>query len=282
MKKLFILFVFALLAVTSKAQTDTKHDVILQLNGDELTGKVTEITDNEVKFMYAGETLPYSIKKSDILKITFASGRIQVINKPPLSSNSPRNEQPAQGHGGGNGALADHHNKIAILPFGFIRDGQKAADELSNVVQNYCFTFLSKHAGVLSVLDTRTTNAKLIKAGVTRENIEGFTMDDICNILGVEFIVDGTVVLNKASQTSLASNSYNDKSKGNRNEQKSSGYSSASATNYENYETTINLDIYNDKGNNMFSQSRKSFFKTQDAYQNALDYVLKRSPIYSK
>lgn len=281
MKQLFFFLAFILFSVGTKAQTDAKHDVILQLNGDELTGKVVQITDDAVKFMYAGETLEYSIKKSDILKITFGSGRIQVLNKPQLSSSSSRNDQaPAQG--GGGGALGDHHNKVAILPFGFIRDGQRAADELSNVVQNYCFTFLSKHAGVLSVIDTRTTNARLIKAGITRENIEGYTMDDICNILGAEFIVDGTVVLNKASQTSLASNSYSDKSKSNRNEQKSSGYSSTSATNQQNYETTINLSIYNDKGNSMFSQSRKSFFQTQDAYQNALDYVLKRSPIYSK
>jgi len=280
MKQLFTLIILVLLSVASQAQNGTKNDVILQLNGDELAGKVTEIMDDAVKFMYAGETLGYSIKKADILKITYASGRIEVFNKPQLGSSTQRvqsNSAPA-----GSESPSDHHNKIAILPFGFVKDGQKAADELSNVVQGACFTFLSKHAGVLSVLDTRTTNARLIKAGVTRENIEGYTMDDICNILGVEFVVDGTVVLNKASVSSLASSSYSDKSKGNRNDQKSSGYTSASATNYENYETTINLDIYNDKGNNMFSQSRKSFFKTQDAYQNALEYVLKRSPLYSK
>ncbi|MDQ6482044.1 hypothetical protein [Dyadobacter sp. LHD-138] len=281
MKQLFTLFILIVLSINSQAQNGTKNDVILQLNGDELTGKVTEINDDAIKFVYAGETLPYSIKKADILKITYASGRIEIFNKPQLSSSTQKN-QTTSGSTAGSGLLSDHHNKIAILPFGFIKDGQKAADELSNVVQNACFAFLSKHAGVLSVVDTRTTNAKLIKAGITRQNIEGFTMDDICNAIGVEFIIDGTVVLNKASQSSLASNSYSDKSKGNRNEQKSSGYATASATNYENYETTINLDIYNDKGNNMFSQSRKSFFKTQDAYQNALEYVLKRSPLYSK
>lgn len=279
MKKLLSLCILILLSVASKAQNGSKNDVILQLSGDELTGKVTEINDDAIKFVYAGETLAYSIKKADILKITYASGRIEVYNKPQLSSSSQRGQAAPVSEGG---SLSDHHNKIAILPFGFIKDGQKAADELSNVVQGACFTFLSKHSGVLTVMDTRTTNAKLIKAGITRQNIEGFTMDDICNALGVEFIVDGTVVLNKASQSSLASNTYSDKTKGNRNDQKSSGYASASATNYENYETTINLDIYNDKGNNMFSQSRKSFFKTQDAYQNALEYVLKRTPLYSK
>jgi TolB-like protein len=281
MKQLFTLIILLLLSVASQAQNGTKNDVILQLNGDELAGKVTEITDDAVKFMYAGETLAYSIKKADILKITYASGRIEVFNKPQLASSSQKSQSNPASEAS-SGSLSDHHNKIAILPFGFVRDGQKAADEMSNVVQAYCFTFLSKHAGVLTVMDTRTTNAKLIKAGVTRENIEGFTMDDICNILGVEFIVDGSVLLTKVSQQTLANASYSDKSKGTRNDQKSSGFTSANSYNFENYETTINLDVYNDKGNNMFTQSRKSFFKTQDAYQNALEYVLKKSPLYSK
>jgi hypothetical protein len=280
MKHFFNLMFLLLLCAPVFAQQTAKNDVILQLNGDELTGKIVEITDDAVKFTYAGESLVYPIKKADILKVTYASGRIEVFNKPSLSSGG--GAASARASAAGATGLADHHNKIAILPFAFIKDGQKAADELSNVVQGACFTFLSKHAGVLQVLDTRNTNAKLVKAGVNRETIQGYTMDDICNILGVEFLVDGRVMLNKASESTIASASNSDKTKFNNKEVKSSGYSSSSATNYNNYETTINLDIYNDKGNNMFSQSRKSFFKSQDAYQNALEYVLKRSPLYSK
>lgn len=276
MKHIFIILM--LLTVTSKAQNRTKDDIILQLNGEELNGKVTEITDDAVKFMYSGETLTYTIKKADILKITYASGRIEVYNKPQLSTSS----QKVGSASAPTGSLSDHHNKVAILPFQFVKDGQKAADEMSNIVQLACLNYLSKHAGVLSIVDTRTTNAKLIKAGVTRENMEGYTMDDICNILDVEFVVDGTVMQNKAAETTLANNYYSGQNKGNRNDQKSSGYSSANTTNYQSYETTISLEIYNDKGNNMFSRSRKAFFKTQDAYQNALEYVLKRSPLYSK
>ena len=273
--KLLICFIISLPAL---AQQSTKNDVILQLNGDELAGKVTEITDDAVKFVYSGETLSYTIKKADILKITYASGRIEVYNKPALSSGGGQTSAAVSSGSG----LADHHNKVAVLPFSFTKDGQRAADELSNVVQSACYSFLVKHAGVLTIMDTRNTNAKLIKAGVTRENIQGYTMDDVCNILGVEFIVDGSVLLNKVSETAVASTGYNDKTKVNTKDVKSTGYSSSSATNYENYETTINIDIYNDKGNNMFSQSRKSFFKTQDAYQSALEYVLKRAPLYSK
>jgi len=282
MKFYFKLLICLMFSFPALAQQGAKSDVILQLNGDELTGKVTEISDDAVKFTYAGESLVYSVKKADILKITYGSGRIEVYNKPALASSGSGNGRSQSNSANPTNETADHHNKIAILPFAFVKDGQKAADELSNVVQSACFTFLSKHAGVLTVMDTRNTNAKLIKAGVTRENIQGYTMDDICNILGVEFLVDGTVMLNKVSESSLASSTYSDKTKYKTNERKDNGYTSANATNYANYETTISVDIYSDKGNNMFSQSRKSFFKTQDAYQNAMEYVLKRSPLYSK
>ena len=50
-------------------------------------GKVTEINDTEVKFIYTGESLVYTIKKSDILKKSLTqSGRVEVINKPALPS----------------------------------------------------------------------------------------------------------------------------------------------------------------------------------------------------
>ena len=83
-----ILSVLVFFSIGVFAQDAAKADVILKLNGDELTGKISEISETEVKFSYSGETLVYAIKKVDILKITFASGRIEIINKQPLPSES--------------------------------------------------------------------------------------------------------------------------------------------------------------------------------------------------
>lgn len=288
MRKIFVLcLVLANCFVTfsqqpAKTQPAEKNDVILKLNGDELTGKVSKITDNDIEFSYAGETLTYTIKKSDIMKITFASGRIEVYNKPALPS-----ETKPQGGGDNTPATAvaatssleSHHNKVAILPFSFVKDGQLTADVMADEVQNECYNYMSKHSGVYTVLDTRTTNALLIKAGVTKNNIKGYTMEDLCNILGVEYVVEGIVSQNKTIQSSYQTNTGDIKQK---NNNRATYNSSSFGTTTQSYKTNVTVGIYNDKGNSVYNEDRNSFWATQDAYKNTLEYLLKRSPLYSK
>lgn len=285
MKKLYFLLLTGMLSLQLFAQGNGKWDIILKLNGEELAGKVTEVGDDEIKFTYAGETVVYKIKKADILKVTYSSGRIEVFNKAPEPSASPA--------AGSNGSaseskspysLEDHHNKVAILPFSYIKDDQTGSDELGVKVQNECFAFLNKHAGVLTILDPRTTNAKLIKAGVTRENVKGYTMEEICNILGVEFVVEGMVVIDRGQQSSSSygnmktTDNYN--SKNNSGTYKTTGGSTTTSTQY--YINNVTIGVYNDKGSTLYSQERKSLLNLQGEYKSALDYLLKRTPIYSK
>jgi hypothetical protein len=280
------LTVFCLLLMSSlpifAQQTTVKNDVVLKMDGEELTGKVLKINDGDIEFAYAGETLSYTIKKTDIIKITFSSGRIQVFNKPALPSET-KNE-PAAGVSKSGPGLEDHHNKVAILPFTFIRDGQSAADAISDQVQNECYAFMSKHSGIFSILDPRTSNALLIKAGVDKETIKGYTMEDLCNILGVEYVVDGVVSMNKTTQTNYQSNSGSSTTKdNNKNDNRDRKYNSYSyGTARQNYQTNLTLNMYNDKGSSVYSQNRTSFWNTQDAYKNTLEYLLKRSPLYTK
>ena len=285
MKKLLLTVLLGIFTILLHAQTDAKTDVILKLNGEELAGKVMEITDDEVKFTYKGESLVYKIKKSDILKITYGSGRIEMYTKPPLPSEAG-SAAPAKSMSGP--GLADHHNKVAILPYSFLKDGENASDDFSFKVQSETFAFLSKHAGVMSIVDPRTSNAMLIKAGVNKETIKGYTMEDLCNILGVEYVIDGIVAVNKGNQTNITSgnanttysSSNNNKNNQYKSKEKSSG--SAITTSTQNYETSLTLSIYNDKGNSVYSQERRSFWNTQDAYKSTLEYLLKRCPLYSK
>jgi TolB-like protein len=289
MRVLLTMLLFTIISICSFSQTKPRHDVVLKLNGDELIGKVSEITDTEVKFVYEGETLVYAIKKVDILKITYASGRIEVFNKVPLPSETSApaapatggESRPSQSAGGG---LEAHHNKVAILPFAFIRDGATASDALSEKAQTETFAFLSRHAGVHTILDPRTTNALLIKAGVSKENVKGYTMEDLCNILGVEYVIEGTVSVNRGNQTNYSSGQYkstgNNNSKSYDNDRKTSG--STYSTSTQNYQTSLLLSVYNDKGQSVYSQERTSFFTTQEAYKSTLEYLLKRTPLYQK
>lgn len=274
MKKLTGLIALCFLSILTFAQA--KNDVVLKTSGDELSGKVQAINDSAIVFSYAGETLTYSIKKSEIIKITYASGRIEVFNRPAA--------QPAAGASSKTSAsnLEDHHNKVAFLPFTFVKDGQASGDAVGDQVQQEAYSFLSKHAGIFTLLDPRTTNALLIKAGVTDQNIKGYTMEDLCNILGVEYVIDGAVNQNKTTQT-ITTNTYGQTKTKDDDDKKDKKYNSSTyGTAQQNYQTSLNLSIYNDKGVTVYSQQRNSFWNTQDAYKNTLEYLLKRTPLYTK
>lgn len=281
MKHLIIFLMSMLIVLYVAAQKDEKKDVILKLNGDELAGKVTEIGDAELKFVYAGETLVYSIRKSDILKITYSTGRVEFYNRQQLPSE--RSKESA-GQPESKKSNIDHHNRVAILPFTFISDNQGAADEMSYKVQTECYTFLSKHAGGLTILDPRTTNALLIKAGASRDKIMGFTMDELCAILGVEYIIDGTITQNKGAQNAYQNDNY--KASGGTTDKNGKTVAnvtgSSTSTVTQNYETSISMNIYTDTNKNIFSEDRKSFWSTTDAYKASLQYLLKRTSLYTK
>lgn len=297
MKQFFVLLTFLSLTIFSQAQktptkqNDEKFDIILMMNGDELTGTVKEIQDQEIKFTYKGESLIYPLKKMDILKINFASGRIEFFNKPPLPSESAEQKQEenvsaVNPNSSGdnlfnnkNNRIGDHHNKVAILPFQYLIDKQRAADEMSNEVQQECYSYLQKHSEGLSILDPRTTNALLAKAGVDFNSIESFTMDELAGILGVEYIVDGRVVQTRTGVVSTQSNSYNDRYNNKNNSYSSSGYSTSTST--QKFQTKMNLSIFTDRNTNIFSEEKISIWST-DTYKSTLAYLLKRTPLYKK
>src|SRR5450432_2775261 len=283
MKYIFSFIPLILLSFVLSAQQTAGIDVVVKMNGDEMKGKVLEITDTDIKFSYTGESLVYTFKKTDIFKINYASGRSELFNK-TLPSDVKAEPNTGSTKTGTQKSKEDHHNRVAILPFAYIKDGQHTAEALGEKVQTECYSYISKHAGVYKIVEPRTTNALLIKAGINKENIKGYMMDDICNILGVEYLVDGLVSVNKSSQTVYQSDNgttttkSDDKSS---NKEKSTN-SSSHGTATQEYETSLNLAIYNDKGNSVYSQERKSILSTQDAYKNTLEYLLKRTPLYSK
>lgn len=260
-------------------QAAQKHDLIVKTSGEQLTGDVLEVSDSTVRFSYTGEKVVYTLRKSDIEKITFASGRTEHF-APAASSATGA----GQSGNSAPSAAQDRRNKVAILPFAFIRDGQSGPPELSEEIQNECYAMLSKHSGVYTVVSPRSTNVLLAKAGITRANVMNYSMAEIGQILGVEYVIDGMVTQNRTNQTSYGSSTYNDRSKGNKDSDKRSGSGSSSSysTTTQNYQTVMDLKIYNDKSEVVYSQNRKAFWNTQDAYKNTMEYLIKRSPLYTK
>lgn len=278
MKNIFCLLFLLVGYHVGFSQTSKKNDVIVKSNGDILNGEVHEITDSTIRFTYTGEKLVYTIKKSDIIKITFASGRSETFsNVAPQTSSAPsvpQSQAAVQTSG------EDTRNKVAILPFSFLKDGQSLAEEVSEEVQNECYALLSKHAGVHTVMSPRATNVALNKQGINRSNIKNYSMSELCQILGVEYVIDGMISQNRTTQTNYATTTYNDKSKN--DDKKKSGTASSYSTNVQNYQTVMDMKIYNEKSEIIYNQNRKAFWQTEDAYKNTLEYLIKRCPLYTK
>lgn len=273
--KTLIILLFFVTAVNSSYAQQTNFDVVLKLNGEEHVGTVTEMDDNLVKFVHQSETLSYTFKKADIMKITFASGRIEIINETPEVKEG--NAKPGSG-------LESHHNKIAILPFSYIMNKQSAGEEMGYKVQTECYSFLNNHVGELTIQDPITTNALMIKAGINQENIRGYTMGEICNILGVEFLVNGSITQNATYVSNYSGTSTNAKSDRNKKNTGNifSSISSSYSSSTQNYQTAMTMNIYTDKNTNIYSKDHSSFWPNNDAYKITLQYMLKRTPIYKK
>lgn len=280
MKTILYAVIIILGTFTISAQN---FDIVLKNNGEEMEGNVKAIDDNSIQFVYKNESIEYKVKQSDVVKITFASGRIQFLNKPTAGDNKPKT------------SLGDHHNKVAVLPFAYIKDESNGSKAISDRIQVETFSLFNKHKGALQYQDIQTTNALLIKAGVTNNNIQGYTMGEIANILGVEYIIQGTVSVQKTTQNVYNSSSSTTKKDGaayvdrnghlvgdiNINGKKQTS-TFGSSTAIQNYSTSMIINIYNDKGNSIFTQDHTAFWNTQDAYKITLKYIAKRTPLYKK
>jgi len=266
-------------AIIFSLSMNAQDDVILKNNGDEMHGKVTKINKDDLQFVYKNELVEYTVSKVEIVKITFSSGRIEFFNKKNTNSNSK---------------LEEHHNKVGVLPFGYIKDLETSNATMTKKIQQETYTIFKKKAAILKFQDPTKTNALLAKAGVNNNNIEGYTMGEICNILSVEYVIQGLVSIEKSTITNFSNTTT--KSKTNKayvdkkghivgdiwNNNKKTSNRSTFGTSTQNYSTNITMNIYSDKGDNIFSKEHASFWQTQDAYKITLTYLAKRTPIYKR
>ncbi|WP_231460072.1 MULTISPECIES: hypothetical protein [unclassified Pedobacter] len=282
MKKLYIIVLLALISSLgfSQNQSAQTSDVIQKTNGEELKGKIVRVTDKEVTFVYNGETAEYLINKSDISRITHSSGRVETFTSSGSSAQTRQQDAVTM-----SATPADHHNKIAILPFTFIMDSQPGALAIGQKAQQDTYGILSQHSAGYTILDPRTTNATLITAGATPDKIASFTMKQLCDLLGVEYIIDGTVTQSKGYQTATNSSYGNTNVKRDDAEKVKgvSSYGSSNSSAVQRYDVSVSLQIYMDNNANIYNQSHKAFMSNTDgSYSGPLEFLLKRCPLYRK
>ncbi len=255
--------------------TIAQNDIVLKTNGEEMVGKVMEMGADNLKFTYKNESVEYTVPKKEIIKITFASGRIEFMDG---TQSSAKTNIPN---------LADHHNKVAILPFVYIKNQGDGSNEMAQKIQSETYAVFNKKKVNLQFQDPMTTNNLLAKAGVNNNNSAGFTMGEICNILGVEYILQGTVSVEKDASYTYSNTNVDAKQEPTKNKkgligQVLSANTSTSSNTSDTFNSEITMNIYNDKGDNIFNQNHSSFWYTEDAYKTTLNYLAKRTPIYLK
>lgn len=268
MKKIFS---FLFLAITMVAQAQEKFDEILLTNGVEYIGKVREITEKEVKFSHKGETLVYTITKSQIFRIAFASGRTEIFTQ--VSNGNENNVVDEK--------VMYNKNMIAVLPFRYLSNKAFAGwDEMAYKIQEEAYAQSLINLPRYSFQSPAVTNAILLKKGINPQQLRAYTMDEIANLLGVGMVMVGEVNLRSTgfSQASTQTVFQN-----NNKPVKPSGFFNSNTTVInnrrvvENFATNVTLRIYNESGATMFVRSKESFWSTPDAYKITLNYLLKRT-----
>ncbi len=264
-KKHFLAIFFLLIGFLAYSQIDT----VTMTDGKEVRGKVVKYNPNDIQFVYQNETLEYTLNKKDISKITFSSGRIEYLNDMNASTKS-------------NQAVGDYHNKVAILPFGYVKDQEKTNETMTKKIQQETYTIFNSKKQNLKFQDPTETNALLYKAGINESNLQGFTMGEVCHILNVEYVISGLVSIEKSGvYTSNYGSSQTNASQKNNGVKVNSTDSSSSRT-YQNYETSITMNIFSINGDNLFTQNHSSFWPYENAYKTTLDYLAKRTPLYKR
>ncbi len=173
-------------------------------------------------------------------------------------------------------------NTVAVLPVSFVNTQSLVkSGDMSKLAQNDIYQELITQLSniyPLTVQDLRTTNGLLRKAGISHENVDEVSIEELQEVLGVDNLV--SVLVQYTTKTVESSSTYGS-AKVDEKQKRVSGSESSSKTENIKYDYKIYLDIYTN-GTKVYTKSREPFFDLKDSWVDSVHYLLKRSPIYKK
>ncbi|MCH4823662.1 hypothetical protein ML462_10815 [Gramella lutea] len=272
-------FIFVLLFMFISSISLAQEDIVHMLNGDEKKGKVTAVKSEVISFVYSGEDLEYELKKENIHKIDFASGRTEVYNQIQSTSTLPNLNSTT--------TAAERKNKIAVLPFKIVSNNTALTTEgMMEEVQDATASSIRKNTSQVILQDPSETNAILYENNIGEAEASKLRPAELAQLLGVEFIVLGSAKIDYTGSNSYGSSSttYKDKENKDRKSSKSSGKENtfSSSSSLENYSTNIMIKIFNDQGKSLYNVDRTGIGTNLDKYESTISYLIKRSPWGSK
>jgi len=279
MKKLnglfFLLFTISITVVGqvhAQQKQPIKSDKITFLDGKERVGTVTAMAGGQLQFIHKGETLSYEFKVNEIERIDYASGRSEVLNY--------KHTQEAP--------TVNSKNNVAVLPMVYVGEGSESrSSEMRFLLQEIAINYMSKSAFELKFRDAAEINALLLKSGINEANIKQYTPKELAALLRVEYVIMGSVVQG-IDNIRTVTNNHNDRKRTttqqydkniitrDRNNRSSSTHTEVDM------DTEVFLSIYNNTGEKIYGQSRRSMLSEQDAYKATIHYMLKRTSLYKR
>jgi hypothetical protein len=269
----FTLILSILLTHLTIALAQTKEDIIFLADGSQKKGKVVSISDDVIKFSYTGEEVQYELKRKAINKIVFANGREESFQN--FSTSQVNNELANSNLG-----QKDQGNRLAVIPFEIVSNDQAlATDAMRREIQQTCIDAMRSRALSFQIQDPRTTNSALTKAGIGLADIANHVPDELAKLLDVDYVVLGSYEIENKGSSSFGSGTatYNNKNQDNKN--KGSVVQSNSSFTTINYNTKVQMSIYDSSGKQLFSDTRKPLFGGLDSYKGALKTLAKRIPL---
>ncbi|AFD09191.1 hypothetical protein [Solitalea canadensis] len=258
--KRMIFIVCTLIAYSSYGQSYSVSDTLKFNSGKINVGNISDITRDNVYFSPKGENTSYVYHKEEIAQVIFGNGRIEYYSKPRETSSASTKEIIK--------------NSVAILPFIFNSEGF-ANDNIPFDAQDAFHRKISEKSGTYVYQDVYETNILLKRSGID-VSVRNYTPSELCKILGVEWIVLGSVTRAKVSNT--IKEDYSRKTDTSSLEkEKTEKYTQ---TNEDNFNSTVTIKVYNAKGEKSFDQNWLSFYPTYNAYLSGIDYLAKRTPLY--
>jgi hypothetical protein len=272
-----LVYILSLFISISAFAQNAKTDKVYLNNGSVLEVNVKKVTPDNIEYSYPNETARNEEQTQNIRTIVFASGRVQQFNT-GNSDTAPSSAPAAIEY------KAIEPNSLAILPVAFFdKNSGKLYEDHSKLAQSRIYDFfeddLSKIAP-LKMQDTRTTNAALRKANIDYAQLDETPIEDLEKILGSEYLVLSKVTSEVKSKSTLNETTYGGKEKKG-NKETGAVHTTSSVDEEKSYYYVVVLEIY--KGNQkIYNETRKPFLNMEDSWKDAMEYMLKRAPIYKR
>lgn len=263
-------------------QESKKLDKIIKRDYQIIECTITKINDSTVEYSLPNESLVISLDLSQVAKIDYASGRSQLFDVNATTSTNKTNGSVSSD----SKSATVKVNTIAVLPVPYVNsENMDSSEEMSKFAQNDIYSKLidkSSNISPLSVQDLRETNSLLHKAGLNYKNIDETPIADLHEILGVDNIIAAKVTYTLTqNQTTTGYTSGNAKVNDSHNKLKTQEVTTNNTQTQLVYNYHVYFDIYKNDSK-IYTQSRKPMLNLKDSWMDAIAYLLKRSPIYTK